>query len=658
MRQLADWEPNARAHRRDPLRRRPRRAAGLHRRAAARRPGGDAQRRRAAWAATRRSSSRWCRSTWSSTTRCRSTTTAAPDALDLNMKLEFERNGERYEFMKWGMQAFDTFKVVPPGIGIVHQVNLEYLARGVHAEGRRLLPRHAGRHRQPHDDDQRHRRRRLGRGRHRGRGRHARPAGVLPHAGRRRRASDRAPAARASPPPTSCSPSPRCCAARRSSASSSSSSARARRRSPCPTARRIANMAPEYGATMGFFPVDDATVDYLRATGRTAAEIDAFASYFKAQGLYGIPRAGDIDYTKVLALDLATDQALAGRTEAAAGPHRARQPEGEVHRALQQAGRPRTASRSRRRTSPRRATPHGRRRPRQRRRADRRDHLVHQHVEPGRAARRRPAREEGRGAGLTVKPHIKTSLAPGSRVVTDYLTKAGLLPYLEQLGFGVTAYGCTTCIGNAGDLDAGDRRGDRQPTISSARRCSRATATSRRGSTRTSRPTSSPRRRWSSPTRSPARVLQRPHHRAARHRQGRQPVYLKDIWPTLARDRGGDALRRATRRSSASSTATSPTRNPLWGAIRGVTGQVYDWPASTYIAKPPFFDGFGMTLGATGDISGARALGIFGDSVTTDHISPGRLDQGDLAGRPVPARATACRRPTSTATARAAATTR
>ena len=204
VRQLANWKPTRRARRRDPVRRRPRRAAGLHRRAAARRPGRDAQRGAATWARIRRRSSRWCRSTWSSTTRCMIDYYGTPDALDLNMKLEFQRNNERYQFMKWGMQAFDTFKVVPPGIGIVHQVNLEYLARGVHQQGRRLLPRHAGRHRQPHDDDQRHRRGRLGRGRHRGRGRHARPAGLLPHAGRRRRRAEGQAAPKASPRPTSC----------------------------------------------------------------------------------------------------------------------------------------------------------------------------------------------------------------------------------------------------------------------------------------------------------------------------------------------------------------------------------------------------------------------------------------------------------------------
>ena len=159
------------------------------------------------------------------------------DALQQNLELEFKRNRERYQFLKWGMQAFDTFKVVPPGIGIVHQVNLEYLAKGVLEQRRRLLSRHARRHRLAHHDDQRPRHRRLGRRRHRGRGRHARPAGLFPHARRRRRAPHRrAPRRRHRDRPRAHA-SRRCCARRRSSASSSSSSARARRRCRSWTAR-------------------------------------------------------------------------------------------------------------------------------------------------------------------------------------------------------------------------------------------------------------------------------------------------------------------------------------------------------------------------------------------------------------------------------------
>ena len=199
--------------------------------------------------------------------------------------------------MKWGMQAFDTFKVVPPGHR--HRAPGEPRVPGARRvpEGRRLLSRHAGRHRLPHHDDQRHRRRRLGRGRHRGRGRHARPAGVLPHARRGRREPHRRSCAKASPRPTSCSPSPRCCARPRWSASSSSSSAKAPRRSPCRTARPSPTWRPSTARPWASSRSTTKTIEYFRGTGRTAEEIDAFEAYFKAQGLFGVPRKGDIDYT-------------------------------------------------------------------------------------------------------------------------------------------------------------------------------------------------------------------------------------------------------------------------------------------------------------------------------------------------------------------------
>jgi len=235
------------------------------------------------------------------------------NALDLNMKLEFQRNRERYEFMKWGMQAFDTFGVVPPGFGIVHQVNLEYLARGVHeasATARSYYPDTAGRHRQPHHHDQRHRRGRLGRGRHRGRGRHARPAGVLPDAGRGRRCTSPAQLRegvtatdlvlrghRDAAPGT------------RWWASSSSSSAKARPTWPCRTAPPSPTWRPEYGATMGFFPVDETHHRLLQRHRPHQGEIEAFEAYFKAQGLFGVPRRHDAAssrhaYTRVVELDL------------------------------------------------------------------------------------------------------------------------------------------------------------------------------------------------------------------------------------------------------------------------------------------------------------------------------------------------------------------
>ena len=221
--------------------------------------------------------------------------------------------------------------------------------------------------------------------------------------------------------------------------------------------------------------------------------------------------------------------------------------------------------------------------------------------------------------GLPVKPHIKTSLAPGSRVVTDYLTKAGLLPYLEQLGFGVTAYGCTTCIGNAGDL-----RPEFNEAITGNDLVCAAVLSGNRNFEARIHPNLK------------ANFLASPPLVVAYAIAGTVlkdlttepvgigtsgPVYLKDLWPTsheiaavmsFAKD---PAIYRALYGDVGNA-------NPLWGTISGATGQVYDWPTSTYIAKPPFFDGFKMATGKIGDIKGARALGIFGDSVTTDHISP------------------------------------
>ena len=337
-----------------------------------------------------------------------------PDALDLNMKLEFERNAERYEFMKWGMQAFDTFKVVPPGIGIVHQVNLEYLARGVHAKDGVFYPDTL-----------------VGTDSHTtmingigvvgwGVGGIEAEAGMLGQ-----------PVYFLTPDVVGVELKGRLNEGITATDLVLSVTEMLRKEKvvgkfveffgegtaslAVPDRATIANMAPEYGATMGFFPVDDATVDYLTATGRTAAEIDAFASYFKAQGLYGIPRAGEIDYTKVLTLDLVVDQGVGRGPEAPAGPHRARQPEAHVHRALQQARR-RERLRAARRQARQAADHARRRRPRQRRRADRRDHVVHEHVESRRAARRRPAREEGgrarpHGASRTSRPRSRPARA-------------------------------------------------------------------------------------------------------------------------------------------------------------------------------------------------------------------------------------------------------
>ncbi len=230
----------------------------------------------------------------------------SPDALQHNMEMEFKRNRARYQFLKWGMQAFDGFNVVPPGIGIVHQVNLEYLAQGRVGEGRRLLPRHARRHRLAHDDDQRARHRRLGRRRHRGRGGDARPARLFPDARRRRRAPDRR-AARGRDGDR-----PR--AAHHRDAPQGEGRRQVRRvlwRGRGVAARRRPRDDRQHGARIrrddGLFPGGrEVAASICSRPGARRSRSTTFRDYYKAQGLFGIPRAGEIDYSTMLDLDLAT----------------------------------------------------------------------------------------------------------------------------------------------------------------------------------------------------------------------------------------------------------------------------------------------------------------------------------------------------------------
>ncbi|MEO7157629.1 MAG: aconitate hydratase, partial [Vicinamibacterales bacterium] len=598
-----------------------------------------------------------------------------PDALDLNMKLEFARNGERYEFMKWGMQAFDTFKVVPPGIGIVHQVNLEYLARGVHQRNGIYYPDSL-----------------VGTDSHTtmingigvvgwGVGGIEAEAGMLGQpvyfltpdvvgVELKGRLAEGVTATDLVLTVTELLRAEKVVGKFVEFFGEGTASL------AVPDRATIGNMAPEYGATMGFFPVDEATIDYLKATGRTSAEIDAFASYFKAQGLFGIPRAGDIDYTKTVSLDLANVK------PSVAGPKRPQdrillsdlkskfttlfsKPIAENGFAQAAAklplryaikGTP-AATATAATTANHTLQVPGNGQPRDL------VEMVDNRPTPDRVATSAgPTPDIGNGdvliaaitsctntsnpgvllaagllakkavaRGLTVSPGIKTSLAPGSRVVTDYLTKAGLLPYLEQLGFGVTAYGCTTCIGNAGDLTP-----EINEAISRNDLVCAAVLSGNRNFEARIHPNLKANFLASPPlvvayaiagtvlkdlTTEPLGV----------DKDG--PVYLKDIWPTsheiaavmpFARD---PLIFRKLYGDLANA-------NPLWGTIKGVSGQVYNWPQSTYIAKPPFFDGFKMTFGGVGDIRGARALGIFGDSVTTDHISPaGSIKEASPAGQ-------------------------
>jgi aconitate hydratase len=556
-----------------------------------------------------------------------------PNALDLNMKLEFSRNNERYQFMKWGMQAFDTFGVVPPGFGIVHQVNLEYLARGVHKDGNGVY----------YPDSL------VGTDSHTtmingigvvgwGVGGIEAEAGMLGQ-----------PVYFLTPDVIGVNLTGvlrEGCTATDLVLTITEMLRKAKvvgkfveffgegTETLSVTDRAtIANMAPEYGATMGFFPVDDATIEYFEGTGRTKEEIAAFTAYFKAQGMYGVSKAGEIDFTRELQLDLSTV------TPSLAGPKRPqdRIEIGNVKNNFTELfSKPTSENGFNKKPADLNATytttngvnvKNG-------------DVLIAAITSctntsnPSVLLAAGLLAKKAVEAGLTVAPHIKSSLAPGSRVVTEYLTAAGLLPYLEQLGFGVTAYGCTTCIGNAGDLT---------PELNAAITSNDIVASAVLSGNRNFEARIHPNIRSNFLASPPLVVayaiagnmtvdlMTEP---VGKGTNGKD-VYLGDIWPTSKEI--AKLMKFAMNSKVFKSNYADVKGNPgkLWENVSSTEGQVYNWPASTYIAEPPFFDGFEMTPKETNpNINGARALGVFGDSITTDHISPaGSIKEDGPAGK-------------------------
>ncbi|CAE6747335.1 aconitate hydratase AcnA [Paraburkholderia haematera] len=558
------------------------------------------------------------------------------NALDLNMKLEFQRNNERYQFMKWGMQAFDTFKVVPPGVGIVHQVNLEYLARGVHkkAEGADTVY---------YPDSL------VGTDSHTtmingigvvgwGVGGIEAEAGMLGQ-----------PVYFLTPDVVGVELKGKLREGLTATDLVLTVTELLRKEKvvgkfveffgegtkslSLPDRATIGNMAPEYGATMGFFPVDEKTIDYFKGTGRTDAEISAFENYFKAQGLFGIPKAGQIDYTKVVTLDLGTV------TPSLAGPKRPQdrieighvkstfsdlfsKPVAENGFAKKEADLDAQYT-----TSNGVDVKNG-------------DILIAAITSctntsnPSVLLAAGLLAKKAVEAGLTVAPHIKTSLAPGSRIVTEYLTKTDLMKYLDKLGFTLAAYGCTTCIGNAGDLT---------PELNEAITKNDIVAAAVLSGNRNFEARIHPNIRANFLASPPLVVAYAIAGNITRDLmtepvgkgKGGKDIYLGDIWPTSEEV---DALLKfaldadAFRKNYASLTK----KGDLWSKIEGEEGQVYDWPKSTYIAEPPFFGkDFSMTpADSIAAVKNARALGIFGDSVTTDHISPaGSIKEDSPAGK-------------------------
>jgi aconitate hydratase len=606
------------------------------------------------------------------------------DALNLNMEIEFRRNNERYQFIKWGMQAFDTFKVVPPGVGIVHQVNLEYLARGVHLKNGLVYPDTL-----------------VGTDSHTtmingigvvgwGVGGIEAEAGMLGQ-----------PVYLLTPDVVGVNLTGRLREGVTATDLVLTVTEMLRKASvvgkfveffgegtaslTVPDRATIANMSPEYGATMGFFPVDDATIEYFRDTGRSDEEVAALQAYFKAQELYGVPRKGDIDYTRELELDLESV------TPSLAGPKR---PQDRIEigdikskftglftQSVTESGYGRDAADLDKRYPVRDCSDHGLERGVVTGDPDR-DRIS---LQPGSArnveemVNNRPILDTdhalqcisngpfdlGHGdvliaaitsctntsnpsvliaagllakkaveRGLTVKRHIKTSLAPGSRVVTEYLTAAGLLPYLEKLGFSLAGYGCTTCIGNSGPLSEPIE----EAVAGNDLVCAAVLSGNRNFEARIH-----PSIRANFLASPPLVVAYAIAGTIVRNLMAEplgtgkdgKPVWLSDVWPSNEEIHAliKFAANAETFRRLYSNLAKD---HPLWNNITSVTGQVYDWPESSYIAEPPFFDDFAMqpAQSGPGEIRNARVLGIFGDSVTTDHISPaGSIKDTSPAGK-------------------------
>jgi aconitate hydratase len=627
-------------------------------------------------------------------------------ALQLNMEMEFKRNRERYEFLKWGQQAFKTFGLVPPGIGIVHQVNLEYLAKGVLSTTAQMNGDSA---RVFYPDTL------VGTDSHTtminglgvvgwGVGGIEAEAGMLgqpvyfltPEVVGVHMTGELREGVTAT-----------------DLALHITQMLRAQKvvgkfvefygegAASLPVADRatIGNMAPEYGATMGFFPIDEESVAYLRATGRTEEQCAAFEGYFRAQKMWGMPRKGEIDYSIELDLDLADVQ------PSVAGPKRPQDrinlPElGDTFRSLftkstKEGGYGKTEDLLGKRF-PMDLNGHA--------------HPTDEDMEPASVAGPTDS-GEGMGAGegeklgktvghsemitnrptatpadmiaethakefkeghskighgsvliaaitsctntsnpsvmlasglvakkavergLRVAPSVKTSLAPGSRVVTDYLNKTGLQTYLDQLGFQTVGYGCTTCIGNSGPLDPKIEK-----TINENDLIAASVLSGNRNFEARVHQNIKANFLMSPPLVVAFALAGRVDIDLSKEPIGKDKdgndVYLRDLWPSLQEVR--DTLRSAlTPEVFRRLYKDFSEQNPKWNEIPSSTGEIYEWDEnSDYIHEPPFFKDFSMEAGRIEDIRDARPLGIFGDSVTTDHISPaGAIKPTSPAGK-------------------------
>ncbi|MCP5472009.1 MAG: aconitate hydratase AcnA [Sinobacteraceae bacterium] len=553
------------------------------------------------------------------------------DALALNTKIEFQRNGERYSFLRWGQTAFENFKVVPPSTGIVHQVNLEYLGRVVfHKEGARP---------QAYPDTL------VGTDSHttmiNGLGVLGWGVGGI-----------EAEAAMLGQPVTMLIPQvigvrltgalqPGCTATdlvltitemlRKKGVVEKFVEYFGDGLASLPLADRatIANMAPEYGSTCGIFPIDGETLRYLQLSGRSAEQIALVEAYAKAQGMWRHDGAPAANYTDVLELDLGSVE------PSLAGPKRPqdRVPLRLLKQAYRKALAPMAEERSKKKPN---ATGWANITPATRDATsyELTDGAVliaaitsctntsNPSVMLGAALLARNARR----AGLKAKPWVKTSLSPGSKVVTDYLAKAGLLDDCDAIGFDVTGYGCMTCIGNSGPL---------RPEISAGIKAGDIIGTSVLSGNRNFEGRVHPEVKMNFLASPPLVVayalagttdIDLNSEPLGTGTNG-QPVYLKDIWPSPTEV--ADVMRAAiSSEMFKESYGKVFEGNALWRAIKVPPGKLYRWDNdSTYVRNPPYFEGMTMTPRGVEGIRGARALALLGDSVTTDHISPA----GDIA---------------------------
>ena len=611
-------------------------------------------------------------------------------ALRLNLEMEFKRNRERYQFLKWGQQAFSTFQLIPPGIGIVHQVNLEYLAKGVLSSGASFQlaseKSQAGKLTPLFYPDTL-----VGTDSHTtminglgvvgwGVGGIEAEAGMLGQ-----------PVYFLTPEVVGV----HLTGQLREGVTATdlvlhiTEMLRAQKvvgkfvefygegaaSLPVPDRATIGNMSPEYGATMGYFPVDAESVTYLRATGRTDEQCAAFENYFRTQKMFGMPRKGEIDYSVDLELDLADVQ------PGVAGPKRPQDrinlpALGETFRSLLRKpisdggyGR-KDVDLSAKHLVQLNGTAPG---DGEMASTDKKDQgiqpgdernkieMVDNRPTPDTARELKDATADpfhhgqsriGHGSvliaaitsctntsnpsvmlaagllakkaverGLHVDPAVKTSLAPGSRVVTDYLDKTGLQKYLDQLGFNIVGYGCTTCIGNSGPL---------HPKIEQAINDFDLIAASVLSGNRNFEARVHQNIKANFLMSPPLVVafalagrvdVDLSRDAIGKDKEGRE-TFLRDLWPSLSeiRDAMQSALKPEIFRKLYRDFAD---QNPKWNEIPSSSGEVYQWDEkSDYIHEPPFFENFSMEAGHIQEIRGARALGIFGDSVTTDHISP------------------------------------